>query len=97
MSASQGSTTITDLPAQPTDPRPEPADTAPGQPSKRNAAKATLLLLLGIGIAILLFTSPWFWLLLMVATAAYVAFALLASLWQAIYDTLQEGDQPPPP
>lgn len=93
----RGSATITDLPAEPTDPRPEQANTAPRQPSKRNAAKATLLLLLGIGIAILLFTSPWFWLLLMVATAAYVAFALLASLWQAIYDTLQEGDQPPPP
>lgn len=42
----RGSTTITDLPAQPTDPRPEPADTAPGQPSKRNAAKATLPLVL---------------------------------------------------
>lgn len=42
----RGSTTITDLPAQPTDPRPEPADTAPGQQSKRNAAKATLPLVL---------------------------------------------------
>ena len=32
----------------------------------------------------------------MVAIAAYVAFGLLAFLWQAIYDTLQEVALPPP-
>ena len=93
----RGSTTITDLPAEPTDPHPERANTAPKQPSKRNAVKATLLLLLGIGIAILLFTSPWFWLLLLAGLAVWVVLGLLGFIWTAIYDTLQEGDQPPPP
>jgi Flp pilus assembly protein TadB len=87
-------TTITDLPAEPTAPRPEQASTAP---SRRNAVKATLLLLLGIGIAILLFTSPWFWLLLLAGFAVWVVVGLLGFIWKAIYDTLQEGDQPPPP
>ena len=75
-------------------PCPEQASTAP---SRRNAVKATLLLLLGIGIAILLFTSPWFWLLLLAGFAVWVVVGLLGFIWKAIYDTLQEGDQPPPP
>lgn len=90
-------TTITDLPAEPTAPRPGQASTAPTQPSRRNAVKATLLLVLGIGIAILLFTSPWFWLLLLAGCAVWVVLGLLGFIWKAIYDTLQEGDQPPPP
>lgn len=90
-------TTIADLPAEPTAPRPDQTRTAPAQPSRRNAVKATLLLLLGIGIAILLFTSPWFWLLLVAGCAVWVVFGFLAFIWKAIYDTLQEGDQPPPP
>jgi uncharacterized membrane protein YccC len=90
-------TTITDLPAEPTDPRPQQASAAPRQPSRRNAVKATLLLVLGIGIAILMFTSPWFWLLLLAGIAVWVAVGLLGFIWKAIYDTLQEGDQPPPP
>ena len=61
-----------------------------------NAVKATLLLLLGIGIAILLFTSPWFWLLLLAGFAVWVLVGLLGFIWKAIYDTLQEEDQPPP-
>ena len=87
-------TTITDLPAEPKAPRPEQASTAP---SRGNAVKATLLLLLGIGIAILLFTSPWFWLLLLAGFAVWVLVGLLGFIWKAIYDTLQEEDQPPPP
>ena len=77
-------------------PLPERVSSEPKEPSWRNAIKATLLLLLGIGIVILLFSSPWFWLLLMVAIAAYVAFGLLAFLLQAIYDTLQEEALTPP-
>ena len=77
-------------------PLPERVSSEPKEPSWRNAIKATLLLLLGIGIVILLFSSPWFWLLLMVAIAAYVAFGLLVFLWQAIYDTLQEEALTPP-
>jgi hypothetical protein len=74
----------------------ERVSSEPKESSSRNAIKATLLLLLGIGIMMLLFSSPWFWLLLMVATAAYVAFGLLAFLWQAIYDTFQEEALTPP-
>ena len=77
-------------------PLPERVSSEPKEPSWRNAIKATLLLLSGIGIVILLFSSPWFWLLLMVAIAAYVAFGLLVFLWQAIYDTLQEEALTPP-
>ena len=77
-------------------PLPELVSSESKQSSWRNAIKATLLLLLGIGIVILLCSSPWFWLLLMVAIAAYVAFGLLAFLWQAIYDTLQEEALTPP-
>jgi len=73
-------TTITDLPAEPTAPRPDQARTAPTQPSRRNAIKATLLLLLGIGIAILLFTSPWFWLLLAAGCVVWVVFGFFAFL-----------------
>ena len=90
-------TTITDLPAEPTAPRPDQARTAPTQPSRRNAIKATLLLLLGIGIAILLFTSPWFRRWLAAGCVVWVVFGFFAFIWKAIYDTLQEGDQPPPP
>ena len=77
-------------------PLPELVSSESKQSSWRNAIKAILLLLLGIGIVILLFSSPWFWLLLMVATAACIAFGLLAFLWQAIYDTLQEEALIPP-
>ena len=52
--------------------------TAPTQPSWRNAVKATLLLMLGIGIAILLFTAPWFWLVLA------LAFLPVLAPWAAI-------------
>jgi hypothetical protein len=69
----------------------------PRQPSWRNAIKATLLLALGIGIAILLFSSPWFWLLLVAGMALWIVAGLLDGLWKTIYDTLQEGDQPAPP
>ena len=42
--------------------------------------------------------SPWFWLLLLLAgLAVWVVLGLLGFIWTAIYDTLQEGDQPPPP
>ena len=54
-------------------------------------------MLLGIGIAILLFTSPWFWLLLLAGFAVWVVVGLLGFIWKAIYDTLQEEDQPQPP
>lgn len=87
-------TTITDLPAEPTAPRPDQTRTAPTQPSRRNAIKATLLLVLSISIAILLFTFRWFWLLLVAGCAVWVVLGLLAFIWKAIYDTLQEGDPP---
>jgi hypothetical protein len=79
-------------------PRPErPAPPASRRLSWRNGGKATLLLLLGIGIAILLFRSGIAQLLLLASIPAFLVVAVLGFLWQAIYDTLQEGDQPPPP
>lgn len=54
-------------------------------------------MLLGIGIAIPLFTTGVIWLLIVVGFAGFMVFGVLGLLWKAIYDTLQEGDQPPPP
>lgn len=74
-----------------------PAIPPPARFSWRNGVKATLLLLLGIGIAILLFSSGVAQLLLLASIPVLLVVAVLGFLWQAIYDTLQEGDQPPPP
>jgi hypothetical protein len=79
-------------------PKPEiPAPPARRRRSWRNAVKASLLLLLGIGIAILMFSSGVIQLLLLLSIPVFLVVSLLGFLWQAIYETLQEGDQPPPP
>ena len=73
-----------------------PAPPAPGRHSLRNAAKASLLLLLGIGLAILLFWSGAIFFLLL-GIPVFILVVGVGLLWKAIYDTLQEGNQPPPP
>lgn len=55
-------------------------------PAWRNAMKA-----------ILLFSSPWFWLVLVAGMALWIVAGLLGGLWTTIYDTLQEEGQPAPP
>lgn len=74
-----------------------PAPPAPRRQSWRNRVKASLLLLLGIGIAVPLFWSGAILLLLLVGIPAFILVVGLGGLWKAIYDTLEEGDQPPPP
>ena len=95
--AGQGTTTMVTPAAKPAGPALQSASTAARQPSWRNAGKATLLLLLGIGIAIPLFTSGLIWLVILVGSAGLLVFGVLGVIWKAIYDTLQEGDQPPQP
>ena len=79
-------------------PSPSPEVVAPpatGRHSLRNAAKASLQLLLSIGLAILLFWSGAIFFLLL-GIPVFLLVVGVGLLWKAIYDTLEEGNQPSP-